>query len=67
MNGNAFLSAQATLLYQPPYPPDFNPIEQLFAKLKTLLLSQRRHSCPGLISVRFAVCDSDLHSPAKVH
>jgi transposase len=27
----------ATLLYLPPYSPDLNPIEQVFAKLKTLL------------------------------
>lgn len=27
----------ATLLYLPPYSPDFNPIEQVFAKLKQLL------------------------------
>lgn len=27
----------ATLRYLPPYSPDFNPIEKLFAKLKTLL------------------------------
>ena len=27
----------AKLLYLPPYSPDFNPIEQLFAKLKALL------------------------------
>lgn len=27
----------ATLLYLPPYSPDFNPIEMAFAKLKTLL------------------------------
>ena len=26
-----------TVLYLPSYSPDFNPIEQLFAKLKTLL------------------------------
>ena len=29
--------AGATLLYLPPYSPDFNPIEQVFAKLKALL------------------------------
>jgi len=29
--------AGAQLLYLPPYSPDFNPIEQLFAKLKSLL------------------------------
>ena len=27
----------ATLVYLPPYSPDLNPIEQAFAKLKTLL------------------------------
>jgi len=27
----------AKLLYLPPYSPDFNPIEQVFSKLKTLL------------------------------
>ena len=29
--------ASAALRYLPPYSPDFNPIEQVFAKLKTLL------------------------------
>lgn len=33
----AIESAAATLLYLPPYSPDFNPIEQAFAKLKALL------------------------------
>ena len=30
-------AASASLLYLPPYSPDFNPIENAFAKLKTLL------------------------------
>lgn len=30
-------AAGASLLYLPPYSPDFNPIKMLFAKLKTLL------------------------------
>ncbi len=30
-------AAGATLLFLPPYSPDFNPIENAFAKLKTLL------------------------------
>lgn len=30
-------AAGATILYLPPYSPDLNPIEQVFAKLKTLL------------------------------
>jgi transposase len=33
----AIEAAGATLLYLPPYSPDFNPIEKLFAKIKTLL------------------------------
>jgi transposase len=33
----ALVAAKASLLYLPPYSPDLNPIEQLFAKLKTLL------------------------------
>ena len=30
-------AAGATLLYLPPYSPDFNPIEQAFSKLKAML------------------------------
>jgi transposase len=30
-------AAEASLLYLPPYSPDLNPIEQVFAKLKALL------------------------------
>ena len=33
----AIQAAGASLLYLPPYSPDLNPIEQLFAKLKALL------------------------------
>src|SRR5512132_1404679 len=33
----ALAAAGASLLYLPPYSPDFNPIDQLFAKLKALL------------------------------
>jgi len=33
----AIEAAGATLLYLPPYSPDLNPIEQVFAKLKALL------------------------------
>jgi transposase len=33
----AIAAAGARLLYLPPYSPDLNPIEQAFAKLKTLL------------------------------
>src|ERR1039457_7193843 len=33
----AIRAAGANSLYLPPYSPDFNPIEKLFSKLKTLL------------------------------
>jgi transposase len=33
----AIAAVGASLLYLPPYSPDLNPIEQLFAKLKALL------------------------------
>ncbi|MDI7775117.1 IS630 family transposase [Asticcacaulis sp. EMRT-3] len=34
---SAFRKAKVHLLFLPPYSPDLNPIEQVFAKLKTLL------------------------------
>jgi transposase len=38
----------AQLLYLPPYSPDLNPIEQLFAKLKALLRKAAERSIDGL-------------------
>jgi transposase len=38
----------ARLLYLPPYSPDFNPIEQLFAKLKALLRKAAERSIDAL-------------------
>ena len=35
--GEAITAAGASILYLPPYSPDLNPIEQVFAKLKALL------------------------------
>jgi transposase len=37
--GEAIEAAGASLLYLPPYSPELNPIEQVFAKLKALLRS----------------------------
>jgi transposase len=36
-------SVGAKLVYLPPYRPDLNPIEQVFAKIKTFLL--RTNAC----------------------
>jgi transposase len=44
----AIEAAGGTLLYLPPYSPDFNPIEQLFAKLKALLRKAAERSVDGL-------------------
>lgn len=41
-------AAGAKLLYLPPYSPDFNPIEQLFAKLKALLRKAGERSIAAL-------------------
>ena len=41
-------AAGARLLYLPPYSPDFNPIEQIFAKLKALLRTAAARTVPDL-------------------
>ncbi len=45
---DAITQAGATLLYLPPYSPDLNPIEKLFAKLKALLRKAAKRSIDGL-------------------
>ena len=44
----AIATAGATLLYLPPYSPDLNPIEKLFAKLKALLRKAAKRSVEAL-------------------
>ncbi|MCW6512018.1 IS630 family transposase [Hyphomicrobiales bacterium BP6-180914] len=44
----AIEAAGARLLYLPVYSPDFNPIEQLFAKLKALLRTAAARTVPDL-------------------
>ena len=41
-------AAGAHLLYLPPYSPDFNPIENAFAKLKALLRKAAERTVDGL-------------------
>jgi transposase len=41
-------AAGAQLLFLPPYSPDFNPIENAFAKLKALLRSAAERTVDGL-------------------
>ncbi|GJD59437.1 hypothetical protein MTDSW087_05572 [Methylobacterium dankookense] len=45
---DAIEAAGARLLYLPSYSPDFNPIEQVFAKLKALLRSAAARTIPDL-------------------
>jgi transposase len=44
----AIEAAGARLLYLPPYSPDFNPIENAFAKLKALLRKAAERTINGL-------------------
>ena len=44
---DAIEAAGARLLYLPPYSPDFNPIENAFAKLKALLRKAGERSVEG--------------------
>ena len=41
-------AAGASLLYLPPYSPDFNPIENAFSKLKALLRKAAERTVEGL-------------------
>jgi transposase len=43
-------AAGAKLLYLPPYSPDFNPIENAFAKFKALLRKAAERTIDGLCS-----------------
>ena len=52
----AIEQAGATLLYLPPYSPDFNPIESAFAKLKALL---RKASARTIAELWDATTDVD--------
>jgi transposase len=44
----AIEAVDASLLYLPPYSPDFNPIEMAFAKLKALLRAAAARTIPDL-------------------
>ena len=46
----AIEAAGAELRYLPPYSPDFNPIEQFFAKLKALLRKAAARTVEALIA-----------------
>jgi transposase len=60
---DAIAAAGASLLFLPPYSPDFNPIENAFARLKALLRQAAERTVDGLWSAiaRFI----DLFTPAE--
>ena len=53
----AIESAGAQLRYLPPYSPDFNPIEQVFSKLKTLLRKTAARTVEAIWSAIGALLD----------
>jgi transposase len=56
-------AAGAKLLYLPPYSPDFNPIENAFAKLKALLRKAAERTLEGLWATIGRLMD--LFTPAE--
>ena len=61
--GKLIEAAGASLLYLPPYSPDFNPIENAFAKLKALLRKAAERTVSGLWAVIGRLID--LFPPAE--
>ena len=59
----AIEAAGASLLYLPPYSPDFNPIENAFAKLKALLRKAAARTVEGLWNTIGRIIDA--FSPAE--
>ncbi len=59
----AIEAAQARVVYLPPYSPDLNPIELVFAKLRRLLQSAAERTIAGLWQ-RIGTC-VDLFSPTE--
>jgi len=51
-------AAGAALLYLPPYSPDFNPIENAFAKLKAHLRKAAERTVDGLWSATGRIIDA---------
>jgi transposase len=59
----AIEAAQARVVYLPPYSPDLNPIELVFAKLRRLLQSAAERTITGLWR-RIGTC-VEFFSPAE--
>ncbi len=57
-------AAGAALLYLPPYSPDFNPVENAFARLKALLRKAAERTVTGLWDAIGASSTSSPHANA---
>jgi transposase len=55
---SAIRKAGAHIFFLPPYSPDLNPIEQVFAKLKTLLRKAAARTEPAIIQAIAHILDS---------
>ena len=69
----AIEDAGATLLFLPPYSPDLNPIEQLFARLKALLRATALRTVDAhwkalgsVTDLRVAAGTQELHPPSRL-
>jgi hypothetical protein len=64
----AIRAAGAKLFFLPPYSPDLNPIEQVFAKLKTLLrkVGAEPSRQPGARSARSSPISPTKNAPATL-
>ena len=61
----AIEAAGASVLYLPPYSPDFNPIEMLWSKLKSVLRKVKARSLSALdAAVPLAFASISLHDIA---
>ena len=60
--GEMIAAANASLLYLPPYSPDFNPIENAFAKLKAHLRKAAERTVNGLWAAIGRIIDT--YTPA---
>ena len=58
-------AAGAHLLYLPPYSPDFNPIENAFAKLKALLRKAAERTVEGLWTAIGELIDRFSHTECR--
>ncbi len=61
----AIRAAGARLLFLPPYSPDLNPIEQVFAKIKTLLrkAAERSLEAAWRRSASFSIASHKPNAP----